>query len=122
MPMLNGYGVERDCASPARAAGADALTTVLRLVVVVVGLLVVAVGGWSAITMRRPSWLSERTIPLGQERRWGLAIGLIGVGVSAIGAFLVSDLFGGLGILGVLLIFVGVGFLIRAAAPGFNRR
>ncbi len=75
----------------------------------VVGLLAIGIGGRSAMTEQRPSWISERTIPLGRERQWGLAMAMLGFGVSALGAFWVSDLFGGLGILGILLDFVGVG-------------
>lgn len=98
------------------------MITVLGVVVVVVGLLAVALGGRSAITAQRPSWLSERSIPLGRERQWGLAIALLGVGVSCLGAFWISDIFGGLGILGILLVFVGVGFLVITVAPNAMRK
>jgi hypothetical protein len=98
------------------------VTTVLGLVVTAVGVLAIGIGGWAAMNARRPPWLSERTIPTGRERLWGLAITLIGCGMTALGLFWVSDIFGALGILGVLLIFVGVGFLVFAAAPGSMRR
>ena len=47
---------------------------------------------------------------------------LIGCGAVAWGLSYVSDIFGALGILAVLLIFGGVGFRIIAVAPGSTRR
>ena len=88
---------------------------------VAIGVLAIGIGGWSAMTVQRPPWLSQRTIPLGRERQWGLAMAVIGFGWSALGLFWVSELFGAVGILGALLVFVGVGFLVRAVAPGFRR-
>ena len=97
------------------------MSTALGLAVVVVGVLGIGIGGWSALTAQRPPWLSSRSIPLGRKRIWGLALSMLGFGASALGLFWVSDLSGGLGILGALLIFVGVGFLAVAVRPNSIR-
>jgi hypothetical protein len=98
------------------------MNVVLGSAVIAVGVLAIGIGGRSALTAQRPSWLSERTIPAGREKAWGLAIALLGFGMSGIGAFWLSDLFGGPGILGVLLLFVGVGFLVIGVGPNSIRK
>ena len=96
--------------------------SVLGGLLTVVGVIVIVLGGWAAINGLRLPWLTERSVPTGRERQWGLAITLIGCGLAALGMFWLSDIFGALGILGVLLIFVGVGFLAIAVVPGSMRR
>ena len=92
--------------------------TALGLAVSAVGVLAVGVGGWAAMNARRPPWLSERTIPVGRERQWGLAISVIGFGQAVLGAFRVSAVsgaaFGALGIIGIGLMLAGVGILVIA--------
>ncbi len=96
--------------------------TVLGALFIVPGVAALVLGGWAAINGRRLPWLTERSVPTGRERQWGLAMTLIGCGIAALGLFWLSDIFGALGILGVLLIFVGVGFLAIAVVPGSMRR
>jgi hypothetical protein len=90
---------------------------------IAMGFLAVGVGGRAAMTAQRPSWLTVRSIPSGRERPWGLAMAMLGFGIVALGAFWLSRSdFGALGILGVGLLFVGVGFLVVAVRPDSIRR
>jgi hypothetical protein len=61
--------------------------------------------------------------PLGTGKAVGIGYGNAGFGIVALGAFWLSRSdFGALGILGVGLLFVGVGFLVVAVRPDSIRR
>jgi hypothetical protein len=96
---------------------------ILGLASIAMGLLAIGVGGRAAMTAQRPSWLTARSIPSGRERPWGVAVAMLGFGIAALGGFWLSESdFGALGILGVGLLFVGVGFLVVAVRPDSIRR
>ena len=73
-----------------------------------------SIGGWAAVTARRPPWMSERYVPRGRERPWGLAMAMLGLGAAALAGSRLSNSLADLGILGLLLVIVGVGFLVVA--------
>jgi hypothetical protein len=60
--------------------------TVLGGLLLVVGLVFVGVGLWSAATGRRPSWLSAKTLRSDIARAWGAATALGGLGAALWGA------------------------------------
>jgi hypothetical protein len=85
----------------------------MGVVLVVVGVAGVVLGGWAAIWLWRPPWLSAKRLPVGRERAWGAA--LLTLGAGAVGLGLADSLnFGVLGFVGVVLILVGVVLLARA--------
>ena len=86
---------------------------VAGFVLVVVGVAGVVLGGWAAIWLWRPPWLSAQRLPVGRERAWGAA--LLTLGLGAVGLGLSDSLgLGVLGVVGVLLILGGVVLLGRA--------
>jgi hypothetical protein len=92
----------------------------MGFVLVAVGAAAVVLGAWSAIQERRPPWLSARSIPIGRERAWGMALATIGLGAVAFGLAESASL-GVLGIVGIALIFGGVGMLVVAVRPTSSR-
>ncbi len=65
----------------------------------------------------RPPWLTARSIPIGRERAWGTALATIGLGALALGLDDALNV-GFIGLVGVVLIFGGVGLLVVAVRPG----
>ena len=87
---------------------------VLGIALLVAGAAALGIGGWSAITGRRPTWLSARTIRAGAERVWGLGIGLAGIALLIQSAVNLDWLNEGVRVGSIGLMFGAVGLLIAA--------
>lgn len=96
----------------------SAANVALGIALVGVGALVMVVGAWTAITTRRPRWLTVRRIPTGGERGWGIASSLTGLGGLFLGmAYISGTGFSPLKLVGIALLLGGVAVLVVVTRP-----
>ena len=92
----------------------------LGYAIMLLGLAAMALGAWTAVTRRRPTWLPGRPLPPGTARAWGAATGVAGLGVAVWAA---NGLFVGsvaLELVGVVLLLSGA-IWVSVAAPRVRR-
>jgi hypothetical protein len=96
----------------------SAANVALGVALVAVGAVVMVVGAWTAMSARRPRWLTVRRIPAGGERGWGIASSLTGLGAVFLGvANIVGMDFSPLKVVGIGLLLGGVAVLVVVTRP-----
>lgn len=79
-----------------------------------VGAAALGVGTWSAVTARRPAWLSAKALAADTVRLWGAGTALAGVGVGMFGIDELLTANGAFGLTAFVLIVSGAGLVIVA--------
>jgi hypothetical protein len=93
---------------------------VIGIAMLAVGFAALGIGAWSAVTARRPAWLSTKTIRPDSVRIWGAGTAIAGLGVAIFGIDELLLSHGGLSLAAFILIFGGAG-MVAVATPRTRR-
>ena len=94
------------------------VTAAVGLVLLVVGAMVMVQGAWMAFTGRRPPWMKFQYPRPGQERGFGAALLVMGLGGVLLGASYIDPAaFSSLRLVGIGLFFLGGVFVVVVFRP-----
>jgi hypothetical protein len=84
-------------------------------VVCAVGVASLALGVWTAVNARRPSWLTLKPIAQSTARAWGLATSVSGLGLTVLGANFLGPSNRLIALFGFGLLVLGAGWVVLAS-------
>jgi hypothetical protein len=97
------------------------MDTIILVALGAFGATTLAVGAWTAVQRRRPSWLPARSITPATARAWGVATALGGLGLLILSIDLLGPGNRAVEVGAFPLLVVGAGVIV-VAPPGNRRR